>query len=94
LPDHDEEQIRALLDHAPLSVSIAAKFLNGYHSGIINCTADGIDHAVLLVGYGVENGTAVRSPRSNAPTPAAAHLAGVARPARRPRHHARARLRV
>jgi len=58
LPDHDEEQIRALLDHAPLSVSIAAKFLNGYHSGIINCTADGIDHAVLLVGYGVENGTA------------------------------------
>ena len=37
-------------------VSVAAGWLNGYKRGIINCTADGIDHAVLLVGYGRENG--------------------------------------
>jgi len=57
LDNHDEDQILSFLQEGPVSVSIAAKYLNGYHSGIINCTAEGIDHAVLLVGFGVENGT-------------------------------------
>lgn len=58
LHGHAEDQIRAMLDDGPVSVSISAHFLNGYKHGIINCTADGIDHAVQLVGYGHENGFA------------------------------------
>ena len=50
LKNHEEEQIRAMLDKGPVSVSIAAHWLNGYKGGIINCTSEGIDHAVLLVG--------------------------------------------
>ena len=56
LKNHEEDQIRAMLEEGPVSVSIAAKWLNGYKGGLINCTAEGIDHAVLLVGYGRENG--------------------------------------
>ena len=56
LKNHEEDQIRAMLEVGPVSVSIAAKWLNGYKGGLINCTAEGIDHAVLLVGYGKENG--------------------------------------
>ena len=57
LTNHNESNILAMLQHGPVSVSICAGPLNGYHSGIINCTGTGIDHAVTLVGYGEENGT-------------------------------------
>jgi len=57
LKSHEEPGILAQLQHGPISVSIASGYFAGYHGGIINCTASGIDHAVLLVGYGEENGT-------------------------------------
>jgi hypothetical protein len=42
--------------HGPLSVSIDASF-SGYHDGVISgagCNHTHVDHAVLLVGYGVD----------------------------------------
>ena len=50
----------AWLQHGPLSISIAAGPLNGYHGGIITgqaCNDTHVDHAVLIVGYGTDNGT-------------------------------------
>ena len=58
MANHSEPGILALLRHGPVSVSICAGPLNGYREGIINCSGTGIDHAVTLVGYGEENGTA------------------------------------
>ena len=55
---HNESQILAALQYGPLSVSIAAIHITGYNGGIINCTAAGIDHAVLLVGYGIDKSDA------------------------------------
>ena len=52
LTNHNEQNILALLQHGPMSVSINAAPLNGYHGGIINCSGTGIDHAVALVAYG------------------------------------------
>ena len=43
--------------HGPMSVSINAGPLNGYHGGVINCTGSGIDHAVALVAYGTDAAT-------------------------------------
>ena len=58
---HDNEtQMMAWLQHGPLSVSVAAGPFNGYKGGIISgqgCNTTAVDHAVLLVGYGEENGT-------------------------------------
>lgn len=44
----------------PLSVSVAAGPFNGYHGGIMTgatCNNTDVDHAVLLVGYGVDPAT-------------------------------------
>jgi len=57
MTNHEEPQILALLQHGPMSVSVNAGLIGGYSGGIINCTGTGIDHSVLLVGYGEENGT-------------------------------------
>lgn len=57
LSNHDESNILALLQYGPMSVSIKAEPLNGYQGGVIQCTGDGIDHAVALVGYGVDKTT-------------------------------------
>ena len=54
LTNHVETNILALLQHGPMSVSINAGPLNGYHGGIINCSGTGIDHAVALVAYGAD----------------------------------------
>ena len=54
---HNESQILAMLQFGPMSVSIAAGSLGPYKGGVINCTASGIDHAVLLVGWGIDNST-------------------------------------
>lgn len=60
---NDEESMMIQLQVAPLTVNICAgtkKFLM-YHSGILNdadaCAAHGIDHTVLLVGYGTDDTT-------------------------------------
>lgn len=59
----EEEDEDALLDAVanigPVSVGVDATFLAQYESGILDgssCT-DWINHAVLIVGYGIENGT-------------------------------------
>ena len=57
LTNHEEDKILALLQHGPMSVSINAAPLNGYHGGIINCSGTGIDHAVALVAYGTDEKT-------------------------------------
>jgi cathepsin F len=57
----NETQMLAWLQHGPLSVSVAAGPFNAYAGGIIAggaCNTTAVDHAVLLVGYGEENGTA------------------------------------
>ncbi|KAH3762379.1 papain family cysteine protease [Pelomyxa schiedti] len=49
-----------LYTRGPLSVLINAESLSFYRSGIWDpavCPKDSLDHAVLLVGYGTENGT-------------------------------------
>ena len=53
---HDNEtQMMAWIAKGPLSVSIAAGQLNGYKGGVITaCNDTQVDHAVLLVGYGVD----------------------------------------
>ena len=58
LTNHVETNILALLQHGPMSVSVAASRFGSYHGGIINCSGSGIDHAVTLVAYGEENGEA------------------------------------
>jgi len=58
LEGHAEDQILGMLQHGPVAVSLCAAPYNGYKGGIINCTGSGVDHANLLVGYGVDNGTA------------------------------------
>jgi len=54
-------QLLAWLQHGPLSISVDAGPFNGYKGGIITanstCSSWNTDHAVLIVGYGVENGT-------------------------------------
>jgi hypothetical protein len=59
----DEQQIAAqLVARGPLSVLLDASWLSQYSSGIFNpgawCSKTELDHAVLLTGYGVQNGTA------------------------------------
>jgi len=44
----------------PLSITLNANYFNSYRGGIMNiasCTGGVLNHAVLLVGFGVENGT-------------------------------------
>jgi len=56
-PVYDNEtQMLAWLQHGPLSVSIDASF-GGYKRGVISgqgCNHTSVDHAVLLVGFGVD----------------------------------------
>jgi C1A family cysteine protease len=58
LTNHNETNILAMLQHGPMSISVNAGPFNGYHSGIINCSGSGIDHAVTLVGYGTDKSDA------------------------------------
>ena len=54
----NETLVRAFLEKGPLSVSIAAGPLGAYHGGIIAgdaCNTTRVDHAVLLVGFGVDS---------------------------------------
>jgi len=55
-PVYDNEtQMLAWLVHGPLSVSIDAGALGGYRGGLItDCNRTRVDHAVLLVGRGVD----------------------------------------
>jgi len=58
----DEDEMKEFLyETGPLAISLNADPLQIYTSGIIDltsakCPSSGINHAVLLVGYGVQNG--------------------------------------
>merc|ERR1712176_505718 len=55
----DEDEIaEALLEHGPLAIALNAFGMQFYHSGVSHpfsflCSPDGLDHGVLIVGYGV-----------------------------------------
>lgn len=61
-----EDQIAAqLISRGPLSVLLDASLLSFYHSGVwdpVLCSKTSLDHAVLLVGYGVESGLFGKKP--------------------------------
>ena len=61
----DEAQIAAaLVKHGPLSIGIDAAWMQTYVGGVACpwiCNKQGLDHGVLIVGYGV-NGTAPARP--------------------------------
>lgn len=54
----DEEQLAAYLaENGPVSVALNANYLQYYNGGISDpsdCSPDALDHAVLLVGFGVD----------------------------------------
>jgi len=56
--DSDEDQIAAqLISRGPLSVLLDATTLSLYHKGVwdpLLCSKTSLNHAVLLVGYGVD----------------------------------------
>jgi len=62
----DEDEIaEALEEHGPLSIAINAFGMQFYRGGVSHplsflCSPDGLDHGVLMVGYGVEHHTTWR----------------------------------
>jgi len=59
----DEGQMAAnLVSHGPLAVALNAAYVEDYTSGIIDpwfddeCDPTELDHALLIVGYGVDSG--------------------------------------
>jgi len=62
LPSNDEEALEEFIDETPLTVNICASYSSFiyYKSGVYddhNCCQKGVDHAVLLVGYGRDKKT-------------------------------------
>uniref|UniRef100_A0A7S2UVH1 Peptidase C1A papain C-terminal domain-containing protein n=1 Tax=Fibrocapsa japonica TaxID=94617 RepID=A0A7S2UVH1_9STRA len=59
VPLVDEDLKVALMKNGPLVVGVNARYLEHYTRGIdsgMYCAHDGLNHAMLLVGWGVENG--------------------------------------
>jgi len=58
VPQKDTQQLMAALQHGPVSVAIDATHLQFYFGGVIKrLCGTSLDHGVLLVGYGSDNGT-------------------------------------
>eukprot|EP00163_Fabomonas_tropica_P001752 TRINITY_DN112_c0_g1_i1.p1 TRINITY_DN112_c0_g1~~TRINITY_DN112_c0_g1_i1.p1 ORF type:complete len:331 (+),score=118.58 TRINITY_DN112_c0_g1_i1:115-1107(+) len=59
LPKNEDQLAAWLAKNGPISIAINAGWMQTYSSGIANpwfCNPKELDHAVLLVGYGTENG--------------------------------------
>lgn len=58
VPKDDNEEMIAAIDQQPISIAVAAEKFMHYKSGIFNDWSCGteLDHAILAVGYGEENG--------------------------------------
>jgi len=55
--DQTATQVKQYLNSVgPLAIAVDATDFQSYDSGILSCSAYGLDHGVLLVGYGNENG--------------------------------------
>jgi len=55
--DNQDKIMSGLLQYGPGSIGVDADCLSGYKGGVIdNCPGEGIDHAVLIVGVGTDNG--------------------------------------
>ena len=61
----EDAMARMLVQHGPLSVLLNAELLQFYHKGVYDpiwCDPTALDHAVLIVGYGVEDGLFGKKP--------------------------------
>jgi C1A family cysteine protease len=58
VPADDNDEMIAAIDRQPISIAVAAEKFMHYKSGIFNDWTCGneLDHAILAVGYGSENG--------------------------------------
>lgn len=58
VPKNDNDQLKAAVEKQPISIALDAESLQGYNGGIFNSKSCGtqLDHGVLAVGYGEENG--------------------------------------
>jgi len=59
IDDNEDAMVAALNDKGPLSVALDATYWSFYSGGIYDssCSSERMNHGVLLVGYGSENGT-------------------------------------
>jgi hypothetical protein len=57
--DNEDAMVAALNENGPLSVGVDATYWSFYSGGIYDtsCSSERMNHGVLLVGYGEENGT-------------------------------------
>ena len=69
--EEDENVIaEALVEHGPLSIALNAFGMQFYNGGVSHplsflCSPEGLDHGVLLVGYGVDHKTSYIHPFSH-----------------------------
>merc|ERR1711970_455663 len=65
ISDDEDEIAEALMEHGPLSIALNAAWMQFYHGGVSHplsylCNPEGLDHGVLLVGFGIETKTSWR----------------------------------
>ncbi len=58
LPQNETQLAAWLAKNGPIAIAVDATSWQSYNGGILsNCVSDQLDHGVLLVGFGTENGT-------------------------------------
>jgi C1A family cysteine protease len=57
IPKSEDQLLAQLVKSGPVAIAVDATSFQTYHSGIMNnCDFQQLDHGVLLVGYGTDNG--------------------------------------